>query len=467
MKWWKRARLPLLVFVVTSGVYAGFLGDRFYTPTAEGRQYTYLAQSFLEGQLGVVGDRPPSFNDWACFDTEERGPCPPNRFAFPGQGERYRWYVSFPPFPAVVILPAVLAFGTDVWDRAFWTLLAGLGPALLFVLLRFLRESGLSGRSLREDLSLVALFAFGSVYFFNAVQGTVWFAAHVVAIPLLCLYVLFAFGARRPFWAGLALALAFASRPTTAFLVVFFAVEVLKVARTVGPDPDVDPEAAWYIRAANWVRRVQWSRVWRPVAIFSAPILVVGGALMWMNATRFGSPFEFGHTYLQIFWRDRIERWGLFNYHYFGRNLAVFVASLPWLSALPPYLKISRHGLSLWVTTPQLWLTLFPRSASIEERRDRAIVPTMVGLLLAVVVVAVLNLCYQNSGWEQFGYRFALDYLPLLFALLAIGGRPFRGGFYLLLVWAIAVNGFGAATYHRAPQFYDGDGSQKVIFQPD
>ena len=413
----------------------------------------------------MLGDRPPSYNDWACFDTEERGPCPPNRFAFPGQGERYRWYVSFPPFPALVILPAVAAFGLDLWDRAFWALFAGLGPALLFLLLRFLREERLSGRSLREDVTLVALFAFGSVYFFNAVQGTVWFAAHVVAIPLLCLYVLFGIGARRPFWAGLALALAFASRPTTAFLAVFFAVEVLKHAR--GESDPTDPTKAWYLRALRWVRDVDWKRVIRPVLAFSAPILVVGGLLMWMNATRFDSPFEFGHTYLQIFWRDRIERWGLFNYHYLGRNLAVFVASLPWLSAIPPYLKISRHGLSLWVTTPQLWLALFPKASPVASRRDKPITPTMVGLFLAVSVVALLNLCYQNSGWEQFGYRFALDYLPLLFVLLALGGRPFRVGFYLLMAWALAINGFGAVSYHRMPQFYDGDGTQKVIFQPD
>lgn len=74
---------------------------------------------------------------------------------------------------------------------------------------------------------------------------------------------------------------------------------------------------------------------------------------------------------------------------------------------------------------------------------------------------------YQNSGWLQFGYRFSLDYMVLLIVLLALGNRPFRGGFYALLVFAIAVNTFGALTFGRVWEYYDVDNSQERIFQPD
>ena len=93
--------------------------------------------------------------------------------------------------------------------------------------------------------------------------------------------------------------------------------------------------------------------------------------------------------------------------------------------------------------------------------------PTFVALALAVVAVALVDLCYQNSGWVQFGYRFALDYLPAVFVLLALSGRRFGAGFAFFLVFAIVVNTFGAITFDRAGQFYDDDRTQNVLFQPD
>jgi hypothetical protein len=178
---------------------------------------------------------------------------------------------------------------------------------------------------------------------------------------------------------------------------------------------------------------------------------------MALNQARFGDPFEFGHTYLQIRWRRRIETWGLFNYHYVAKNLAVVLTSLPWLSAAPPHLKISRHGLALWLTTPNLLYLLWPARMT----------PRSWALVAAVVPVALLDLAYQNSGWVQFGYRFSLDYLPLLFVLLALGGRRFGRLFVLLAIVAVIVNAFGAITFDRVHRFYDDDLTQSVVFQPD
>ena len=101
--------------------------------------------SFLHGRLDQGGD-PPGTNDWACYDTVELSSCPNGIFQF-AETERYRWYVSFPPFPAVVILPAVAVFGVALPDRLFWALFAGLGPASVYVLLRFFRERGSGERA--------------------------------------------------------------------------------------------------------------------------------------------------------------------------------------------------------------------------------------------------------------------------------------------------------------------------------
>ncbi|MFK7989675.1 MAG: hypothetical protein AB8I08_26895 [Sandaracinaceae bacterium] len=450
---WKRAIPPLVIFLVTASVYVLVAGPRTDAPSPN-NHYVHLAESWLNGQLDVVGGEPHGYNDWACFDETLEGPCDANAFQRPR--DSYRWYISFPPFPAAVLLPVVAVFGQDFSDPFFWALFAGLAPALLWLVLRRLREEKISPRSPREDLLLVTVFAFGSVYFSTAVQGSVWFSAHIVASALLMLFFLFGIGAKRPFWAGVALGLCFWTRPSTSLFALFFLLEAMRVNRRPNARA-ADPEAGVWRRLGRWILGADPVATIKACLPFAAPILVVGGVAMWMNHARFADPFEFGHTYLIIRWRPRIEKWGLFNFHYFSKNLAVFVASLPWLSAATPWVKISRHGLALWFTSPNLLPALWPKRVT----------PMMVSLFVVTAMIAVWDLCYQNSGWVQFGYRFSLDYMPALIVLLALSRRRFGVGFGLLLAFAIAVNLFGAITFDRAAMFYDDDNSQERLFQPD
>ncbi len=442
----RRAALPVAIFLLCALVYVLFLGEAPLEPS-QNNHYVHLARSFLHGQLSVLGNRPPGNNDWALYDG--------------------LWYVTFPPVPALVILPAVALWDLATPDRLIWALIAALAPALLFTLLSRLSAAHESPRGLRENLLISALFAFGSVFFYTSVQGSVWFSAHVVATVLLLLYLHAALGARHPLLAGLCLGLAYGCRPTTLLAGIIFVVEVLRAHRRAALESTLlavaDAPGAQdalphpLTRAARWVGASDFRQCLPKLAWFALPVALLLGLSLWFNAARFDDPFSFGHEYLQIRWRARIDRWGLFHYHYLSKNLAVYLASLPWLSSDPPYVMISRHGLALWFTTPALLWLLWPRR--VDAR--------MVGLYVAVAIVALYNLCYQNSGWVQFGYRFALDYMPFMMVLLALGARRFRVGFYGLLVFAIAVNTFGALTFDRAHRFYDNDRTQNRLFQPD
>jgi hypothetical protein len=310
----------------------------------------------------------------------------------------------------------------------------------MFVVLRLLRESGYSHRTERDDLLVTAILAVGSVYYFVAVQGTVWFAAHVSAVAFVCLFVLWSLGARRPFLAGLALGVAMSCRPTTLLLAPFFVIESITA-------PSNAPDAH---RASLWRRLA-------PLAWFALPLGLVGVALMWHNAARFEDPFEFGHRFLQVRWRSRIETWGLFSAHYLPRNLTVFFLSLPWLLESSPFVRITRHGLALWFTTPNLLWSVWPKKVD----------STIVALWAGVLPTALCTLLYQNTGWVQFGYRFSLDYLPLLLVLVVLSQRRFGVLFVGCAAFAILLNTFGAVTFDRYPQFYDTDTTQEVVFQPD
>jgi Gpi18-like mannosyltransferase len=357
--------------------------------------------------------------------------------------------VVFPIFPSALLLPLVALAGSPdaVADGRFFLLLAGLAPAALFLTLEKLRQSGESKRSELENLVLACLFCFGSVYFFSSVQGTVWFAAHVVAAVLTTLYLLCALQAERPLLAGVCLALAFATRAPLLFAAPLFVFEAVRRTRLAEP------------RGAGLLQGYDLQRLLRLLALFASPIALMLAFTLWHNQVRFDAPFENGYRYLSVVWAKRIAKWGLFDYHYLARNLGVMLTSLPWFPAQGGAVQINAHGLALWVTTPMyLWL-LGPKRWS----------PLARALLLTALLVALPTLFYQNTGWVQFGYRFSNDYAPLLFVVLAIAGPSLRGSFMLASAFAVIVNFFGALTFGRPEhaRFYVIEPTQRVLYQPD
>jgi hypothetical protein len=339
--------------------------------------------------------------------------------------------MSFPPFPALLMLPSALISGRAGNDVIPTLLIAALILPLSLLLLRRLAEAGLSQRSVRDDLWLVGVLAFGSVLFFSAVQGKVWYTAHVVGVALALVYAWASIEAKRPIIAGLALGAAALTRTPMAFMFPLFALE------------------AW--RMANGDRRV----LVRTLLTFAAPVVAFAIAGMIYNAIRFHSPTEFGHTYLEVRQAAQIEQWGLMSYHYLARNLTVAFTLLPELPGRAPWIQIGGHGLALWFTTPVLLYVLWPREKPALHRT----------LWITIACVALPSLLYQNSGWVQFGYRFSLDYTVFLVMLLAIGGRPLTKLARGLIIAGVVINLFGAWSFDRDWRYYrlGGDAYDVII----
>ncbi len=332
-----------------------------------------------------------------------------------------QFYNSFPPFPAVVMLPQTLLSGRQANDVLTTVLIASAMLPLLLYLLTLLSREGFSERSLSDNLWLCAALGFGSVFFFSAVQGRVWFTAHVIGVTLSVLYLIASLGARAPFCAGLALSCAVLTRTPMVFLLPFFLLEAFRTTRHE--------------------RRRLVGVLFR----FAVPLAVLGGLAMLFNQARFDSPTEFGHSFLAVRQQAQIEASGLFDWSYLGRNLKVAFGLVPRFLSDYPYLKISGHGLALWLTSPYLLLLLWPKRHPLLAR----------ALWLTVALVAVPSLLYQNTGWVQFGYRFSLDYMALLIMLVALSTQRLSWPYKALIVWSIAVNAFGAVTFNRMLEFYD------------
>jgi hypothetical protein len=434
----RRLLLGALVYVICTGVYAAVAGhDRLVQHTPY-NHYALLADAWLHGRQSLPNG-PPAYamnNDFVDYHGKT--------------------YISFPPLPAVLMLPFVKLSGSaeNFRDGQFVLWLSGLAPAFLFLVLEKLRRTGRAARTERENLGLALLFAFGTVYFFTAVEGTVWFAAMVVATAISALYVLFALDAERPLLAGAMIGCLYLSRPPAVWMAPLFALEAVRLSRASTGRFDVRSLARRYL-------------------LFAVPILVAFAIVAWTNWTRYGraSPFYFDHEYLSVAWRARMSRWGMLSYHYLGKNLGISLTSLPWLpppDAGPSFgapFKINEHGLALWFTTPIYFWLLWPRG--LDSAPDRR---WLYGIaVLSAALPALMDLLYQNSGWRQFGYRFSNDYAVLLFVMLAIGARPLRWLFAAAAAWGVAWNVFGAVTFDKSQfdRFYFRDGSQTIVYQPD
>ena len=438
------------LYVVFLGAYLGASGVRLLHHS-QYNHFVWLADCWLHGRLALAG-QPPNENDWALVEVLKLRDGRVVKGTF-GTGNIDKFYplrgtpetitpdeiearsniryVSFPPLPAVFMAPFVAIWGLQFNDVLFSVVWAAINPVLLFLLLRDLARRGHSKRSPTDDLWLTALFGVGSVYFYTACVGQVWYTAHVIGVTCALGYAWASIDAKRPWLAGLCLGLGFAARTPMVFMFPLF---VLEAVRTAG----------------GWSKLRELKKLppgmGKRVLQFGAAAGLIVALLFIHNFARFESFTEFGHRFLNIGWKDRIQRWGLFNYHFLSRNLACALVLLPRILAKAPFVQVSQQGMSLLVTSPNLAYTVMPREKS----------PLAPALWLTIAATAIPSLLYQNSGYYQFGYRFSLDYMVFLVMLLAVGNRRLSWLFKVLVVLAAGINLFGAITFDRYTQFtYD------------
>ena len=396
-----RYRVDLILFLGSLAAYAlssdGLLSHQSLAP-----HFVYQADAFLHGQLALTVPRPPNLNDWVLLDG--------------------RWYVSFPPFPALLMVPFVALFGLSFNDVTFTLFFSAANVAIFYRLLRRIQPD----RAGWEHAAFALIYGFGTLAWSCGIRGEVWYTAETVGVTLTLLYLHAALGARHPVLAGLAVACAAITRAPLAFSAVFFLFEALS------PDGPVE-----------WGRLrdpARWRAALPKLVPYALAIGAVAVPMAWMNHARFGSFGEFGHSQLYANRvNEQIRRFGLFHYAFLERNLHDAFTRLPEIQLRPFKIGFNGEGMSLFVTTPLFLYLLAPKQ---KPRLYRA-------LWLTVALVAIPGFFYQNSGYYQFGFRFSLDYTPYLILLLALGGRPFTGLFWLAAFAGLAVNAWGAAVFNR------------------
>jgi hypothetical protein len=350
----------LAVWGLTTGLY-------LYTAEHDQQALDYfnrLADAFLHGRIWLA--EAPSW-------LNELIPAGPGR-----------WYVPYPPMPAVLALPFVALFGTGFPAQVYSSIYAGLAIGLLYLLL------GRLGLRVRDRLALSAVFAFGTVFWFTAIGGSAWYFAHVAAVLLLLAAVLVAIDGRPAWLAGLLLGLATLSR-----LPVGLALPFVLAAQLGFP---------------TRLPAAERGRVVRTVITFGLGLAVPAAVYVAYNLVRWGTITDQGYVLIPGVLDDPIYvKHGILSIWYIPRNLyAILFRSWNYVDD-PPWLQPSWWGLSIFLTTP-LFLWLFKA-----RLRD----PRVLWSVIATALISVPILMHGNVGITQFGYRFSLDFQVLLFVILA------------------------------------------------
>jgi hypothetical protein len=246
---------------------------------------------------------------------------------------------------------------------------------------------------------LATLGAFGTLLFDLSIQGDFYYLAQVEAM-LFTLVALIEFaGRRRPWLLGLALALASLARPTLILAAIPLGLAVL---------------ASKEGRARSFL-------------LFALP-LILGVALTGVyDALRFGTPWQTGYGISTVGnpVLAQARSIGLFSLQHVPDNLARLLARGFDLRATFPYLVPDPYGDAILLTSPGLLAAV---GAGL--RRDGAwALWSAAGLL-----TAALLLYYGGGGWETYGFRYFLDAVPFLLALVGLAARDRLGALEKVLI---------------------------------
>ena len=304
-----------------------------------------------------------------------------------------RNYQAMSLLPTVPYLPLV-PFAA-LWPFSRWIVSAVIGIVAGWLALPLARRYGPGGTA---DYWLAALGAFGTLLLTLTIEGDFYYLAHLEAVLLTFLALIEWHDRRRPWVVGLLIGLAALARPTLLVVAVPFGLALLA-------------EAEDRLKAA---------------VTFALPLLVVLAVTGWWDYVRFGSPFETGYD---IAWIEgplqELRDQGLFSIVHVPTNLALFLGGGFTVRDAFPWLVPSIEGHSILLTTPALLIAV---GASLRERLNQV-------LWAAAIMAAVpVFMYYGGGGAGTYGYRYAMDFVPFLVALVAIALRDRFGNLERVLI---------------------------------
>jgi hypothetical protein len=373
--------VALLIFTVSSW-------DAIRQDSGDQNLYVHQAQAFLHRRLDI---------NVALHDTAMRDG---------------KYYVVFPPFPALLLVPCVALLGVAGTKTVLISVfISVLNVTLLVRILERLEVAP------HHALWAAAAFFLGTAYWSSLrVSFGVWFFAHIVAVGCTLLAIDQALGRGSGVLTGLFLGMAFLTRQLAVYHAIFLAA------------------ALWYNpRYAD--KRPRWTN-WAGFAGAFGLCVCVYLAFNWL---RFGDPLDTGYAYLPLggHLKERVEQFGLFSIAYVPFNFAYMFLQGFHLEFTSPTLltfaDVDPFGTAITFASPFIFTAFWARRivfGKLHRRKTGGAENNLVKNLLraawaSVCLTLIHLLLYYNNGSRQWNaQRFSLDFLPVLIILVAVGVRP-------------------------------------------
>ena len=337
-------------------------------------------------------------------------------------------FVPFAPFPAIALMPLVAVIGpvnADHWETGINAALAAAVVGLAYWVPGRIGVRRISGR-----LFLAILLGFSTQIWWVTTRGGVWHTGHLIATILVLLLIAEMFGRQRALLMGFLVGLGFLTRAPLAFAGPGLALWALHGSGALDRG----------LALGDRVRLLPW-RGWLLLIAGFAPSLAF---FLFYNWARFGSVLESGYGLAALPpFLETLRQEGLFSPVHIGMNLEYLFWKLPRFTAAFPWFQPDGLGMSVLFTSPALVLAL------LAPWRDRR---TWI-LLATAVLVLIPTLLYYGGGWLQYGYRYFLDSIPFVWAMVALYGARRRGGYpwwaWVLLGWGVLIGAAGVYwAYH-------------------
>jgi hypothetical protein len=328
--------------------------------------YHAQAEAFLDGRTDIIFSQ---------------GMWPQD--SIPHEGKHY---LAMGPLNGFLMVPFVTL---GLSERVFTLTLLAL---FLFVLCRFL-QFHVEWRSRWDGPLWILFFSLGTVLIVCVSAATAWFSACVSAFLFVSLGgLLLLEGQRKAYgfqtlWFALGLSafcLAALSRFHLGLLLPMALMAVYFSYR--------ESNKSYSIRG------------WLPVFI---PLVLYSCFLAWWNWNRFGNPLSLKYSEHQFagHFQNWIEQFGFTNLRYVFAHIYHGLIGFPELTPAWPFIKFNENGNGLFALSPLL-LIIFFRSAKFGRREWFSVA--------CAVLVCIPVFTHFSTGWRQFGYRYALDFLPFV-----------------------------------------------------
>ncbi len=367
-----------------------------------------LAESFLAGRLDLPS--PSGFHDLTMYDG--------------------KWYVPNPPLPGILLMPWVALLGSAgaVNMCIYDAVIAGINAGLFFlmIILAFVHPCGPLYQSFSDDTEypgntlsiacwVTVLFIFGTDHLWLGTTGQMWFISQLLVVTFTLLACICAICSFPPVLAGVMLGLGVLCRPNI-FPVFLCLLSIRLFQQNEFPRIDLKNTFFWCLKCG-------------------IPVVLSAGLLLFYNKARFNSWTDFGYVTINgADWiTDAVREHGMFHPFFFRKNASVMLWGLPELDLSGERFFFQPHvaGYSMFLMTPPIIY------AFRTVKRNWFSAGTWASVLLSLGLL----LLYHNTGAEQVGYRYMLDFAAPLALLIADGTRgKVSLLFKLLTIFAIALS---------------------------